>query len=483
MGKATKHWAWLAAALFAFSALLPGCVQPPVLEPSTLITRPPTAPPVAANTTPVTLYRPSKAENEFVREVVYVTLDEQQSLLWSIVKQLIRPPQKNNESIPLFGGNCDIRDIRQSRDVVIVDFNGDMSAIPERTLVTSALALTNTLTELPNTHYVKILFEGKDLPIGGLLTTLMMHSNENLDVLWMLHKSYEESDLRPLEADNILLFFFDTSKKYLVCEARKSAAGMDNRIGDVLNEIKNGPMAASDMADTIPHTMYFDKDSSLETNDQGEVYAIVRIIDSSYNLLPYDRSRLILGGITLSLCSSLPQVSEVQFIINNKPLPSSDPFTPRLFNGRIGNIVTLYFPDSALKRLVPVSRAIPQENDSPVNLLYQLMWGPVESDLGKNIAAVFPVGCGPADLLGKYMEGNTLVLNFSNSFYTKVRESSLSADQERMLVYSIVNSLCGYPSVRSVRFLVAGNYTSGFGNTIDLTDPLIPNPGIVEVGG
>ena len=56
----------------------------------------------------------------------------------------------------------------------------------------------------------------------------------------------------------------------------------------------------------------------------------------------------------------------------------------------------------------------------------------------------------------------------------------MSADEARALVYSIVNTMCELPGIKSVRFYFDGERVDYLAGAICLRGPLMSNVGIVR---
>ena len=92
-------------------------------------------------------------------------------------------------------------------------------------------------------------------------------------------------------------------------------------------------------------------------------------------------------------------------------------------------------------------------------MLPLLSQGPQEEAL----AAVMPEGClQSTDILGLALTEGTLLVNLSPAFLN----IDLSAYDERLFAYAIVNTLCADEKVASVCFFVSGSQFDGFGGDI-----------------
>ena len=115
---------------------------------------------------------------------------------------------------------------------------------------------------------------------------------------------------------------------------------------------------------------------------------------------------------------------------------------------------------------------------SPRSLLSQLFQGPAPWE--EDVTGVLPEGVAIDDVLGIRVAGGEATVNLSSNFYRGCQ--SLSAQEEKLLVYAIVNTLSGLPAVSQVRFQVEGETVDTLVSAVFLRGPLLANPGIVRNG-
>ena len=69
-------------------------------------------------------------------------------------------------------------------------------------------------------------------------------------------------------------------------------------------------------------------------------------------------------------------------------------------------------------------------------------------------------------------------INLSANFYARCQ--ALNAQQERNLIYAMVNTLAELENIGAVRFFVEGKSVETLADTIYLKTALLPDPGIVD---
>ena len=136
------------------------------------------------------------------------------------------------------------------------------------------------------------------------------------------------------------------------------------------------------------------------------------------------------------------------------------------FASLVYDLCTLYFTDGDGGSLIPTKRPIPyfQKHNARV-LLQELAKGPQAYD---RVTGLFPVMPADAirdpDILGLALSGHTILVNFAPSFAELGKD--MTAQQERLLAYGMVNTLCQDSRFQCARFFVSGTPPEGFSGEI-----------------
>ncbi|MBQ9343536.1 MAG: GerMN domain-containing protein [Clostridia bacterium] len=137
---------------------------------------------------------------------------------------------------------------------------------------------------------------------------------------------------------------------------------------------------------------------------------------------------------------------------------------------------TLYMGDGS-GSLRAVQRPIPYyETRSARYLLGCLMQGPQTCD-SESAQAVLPEGLSDADLLGVGLSDYTLLLNWSSRFGTLAK--NLDETAERLLVFSIVNTLTELPPVHGVSLFIDGEQPETLSGRIYLPGQFMRDAGLI----
>ncbi|NLD51383.1 MAG: GerMN domain-containing protein, partial [Clostridiales bacterium] len=138
---------------------------------------------------------------------------------------------------------------------------------------------------------------------------------------------------------------------------------------------------------------------------------------------------------------------------------------------------TLYFGQGSdglarVRRPVPYALAFNRRY-----LLEQLIGGPQPYDNVEGIRGLFPTGVTAADLIAVGKENDTVLVNLSGNLREK--SQGLSPQQERALIYSMVNTLCDTRGTQRVRFFIDGQQPDTLAGAIYLPGEFLQNPEII----
>lgn len=382
-----------------------------------------------------------------------------------------------------------------SEGILTIDLSVDALALDAQALAFMRAALVNTLTGLPDIQYVNVLIDGKEESATSLPTGTLAESDGNLTALWAQQQADEarfQTDPASAQIDRELtLYFAAWQDNRLLPQMRAVTLVDDNFVSCVLNELHRGPSSNPLLHDVLPKEATLLAEPRVTTLADGRRVAQIAFKGDLYAQLeqagisPYH----LFAAMTLSICRFVPELSGIMVGVQGElvesvqngalKLPISDGvMRPADFDESIGRVARLYFPNDA-GQLVAVDRVLDRESaTSPRALIEQLMAGPFAFDQGAK--PIFPAGVTGADLLGVHVEDGLACLNFSSNFYRLCQE--LSANDERSLVYALVNTLCGLPDVSRARLYIAGDTVETLSQTICLRGELLPNPGLVAIG-
>lgn len=509
----------LIAACFAISGCQPSVpvisgesgTVPATLPPPPLVYEPPIGDAGLEYTTKATLFLPRADGVRLIAQQVQVTLPMGRHGAEAVLKVLLShpgnalvSPLSKSVKLQLAGDNP----VEVSRDVATVNLGASAHSLEPKEFYTVCQAIANTLTEFSDIRYVNVLVAGAQvgmdvsatLPMG----TLQRRTGENLDTLWEQAVAQrvllsEEASTRRLST-TATLYFPARMGTGILPEVRnisfegqtpgQLAKGLLQELSRGAEYLGNVPalpdlnkFLLEDPAVSEPSGMNGRKVTLRFSQDLNEALAESEGLTRS----------ICLASLTYTLTTFLPNVVAVEVYIGDVLIPDIKPssvYTQQAITFKDGlehrsdfgmfllDYCRLYFAADNGK-LTAVNRPVPYyEAKNPRYLILQLNEGPKLYDTETGLKGVIPPGLKDADLLGLRLEEDTLLTHFSDTIRTAA--SALSGNEERLMIYAIVNTLCESPVVSRVRFYVAGTQPETLAGEIYLPGEFLPSPGLVN---
>lgn len=378
--------------------------------------------------------------------------------------------------------------VEVSRNVATVHLSASALQLDREILYVACQAIANTLTELDQIDYVNVLVVNKPvgldiantLPMG----TLTHNSAQDLGAVYEQYMSRrvdsnENAATTPLTS-NVTFYLPLINTDGMVCEVRSMSFEnqlVADMVVSILQEMAAGPDDSSISSPVLPLLAdLLTSTPALVSSDNiaGNLISLDFASNLDDMLDAYGISRKqCMASICYTLCTFFPNVSGIQVSINGVPvdplLLAEDDEEERGekillrsdFSGMLYDYCKLYFGNGDSKTLAASKRPLPYALcTSPRSLLFELSKGPQEADSVSNLLPVMKADAiTDTDLLGLSLNGNTLLVNFAPSF-SSVRQD-MTSDEERLLAYAIVNTLCSNERMKSVCFFEAGNQFEG----------------------
>ncbi len=412
------------------------------------------------------LFYPETSTGNLVAEVrdietVPGIADEQ-----TIVSALLSPPTSSNLS-PL--GN----DLSLDRVVI----SGDVANIHLITfeqvdsyngfLIASAMA--NTLSNYFGIDYVSLFFNDNVLSIDGKPCGSISKTQN-------VQTSYQEMVDKLSDKDGfsafVPLYFFDEDQDLLICEVREIFFEDDNYLRTIITELAAGSKrqenfrtnyresAVKDMT-----TTYDEANSAYYAGFQESVFSNV----SNFNDMKIEFSSLFmtLKSFVANIDYLLVQ-TDIQYLLIDY-LDCKD---------MIGDYVTIYLPDLSLSSLTRVNRVVSQsQRGLPQTVVTLLIKGPVPADDGMVLPAL-PTEVTLDNFITISISGSTATCNFDSEFERML----LKMDEQSMKIgiYALVHSICTLNNINCVYITANSLPINTSSELLDLSYPLLPNPGIVS---
>ncbi|MBP3648362.1 MAG: GerMN domain-containing protein [Clostridia bacterium] len=410
----------------------------------------------------------------------------------SLVRALLNQPETG--TLSSLGGNVKlalygVNPVEQSRNVVTVNLAASALQMDRRALYIACQAITNTLTELPDIDYVNFLVVDRaigldvanTLPMGTFSRSVGVDIGNNYDQLMLRRVDVTQSATEKPLASDVTLYFPLAHTAGVLSEVRNCSFHnqvTEDMIVVLLQELALGSQeniqtpALPLLADLLVSQPIIE-----ETEESGKMI----VLDFAYNLDEMLAANQIsrancMASLCYTLCTYFPGISGIHVSIDGVPidtvmltdqLESSVSFPNQVqkrsdYATLLCDLCRIYLPENADNKLLAISRPVPYYYARhPRLLLQELAKGPQAYDLPQTSRSVMTDKIiDDAAIIGLALADKTLLVNLSASFEKAYQGSD--GQQERLLVYAIVNTLCWQSRAEKVQFFVNGKPFSGF---------------------
>jgi len=456
-----------------------------------------------------TLFLPRKDGARLIAQQEKMTFPSARHGAETVVRALIRHP--GNEWVDSLGKGVELtltgnNPVEISRDVCTVNLGPSCRQLDAQDFYTLCQAIANTLTEFPDIQYVNVLAAGSQvsldvygtLPVG----TLIRRTNEDLDAIWnqaavSMLKAGEDASAQRLTLP-MTLYFPTQGGVGILPEVRTitfNGQTPERMALGLLEAIGQGAQYISDAPAMPPLKDLLVEDPKVENLIDGGGRVATLRFESRLNeqIIACGLTRsAMLAGITYTLTTCLPELTAVKVYIGSELITSvapisqyteqtSIPFAEGIqrrgdYSSLLLGYAKLYFVNNG--RLRQVDRPVPcYEIRNPRYLLGQLMLGSQTYDSVGWLGKVLPENLSDADIMGFAVQGDTLLCHLSDNFWQACRE--MSEEEERLMAYAMVNTLCAPDYIKRVRFFFGGEQKDGWSGSVYWRGEFMQNSGIV----
>ena len=375
--------------------------------------------------------------------------------------------------------------IKISGDVANVYFSF-ASALSDKQTFYMSVAAANTVIDNLGVSYANILINGKAMLLSGSPCGLFEKSEGNISNLYTAY--LEKFSSGNSSTVNLALYFLDPTREYMLPEVRTISLNSSSTKVLAVEVLRQLSLGAGYNVNLIsPVERYF----TLADPDSGNTTDTLTGQDASLEI-SYENNTLFINNagilfpevtqniepnlacVFYSIANLLPEVTLMKF--------SFGEVTRYMDLERaktcLGEEITIYLPNESFSALQSVSRV--------VNESYALNWntymeeitrGPIATD-PESLVAAFPTEIGLSDFISLDIQGSCAILTLSADFLNSLE--GLSSERQMILIYSIVNTICGMGVVNTVQILIQGIRVKGEGEGINLFSPLMPNLGLIS---
>ena len=432
------------------------------------------------------LYFMQKGTGKLVAELRSITVAMDESPAKSIVRQLLSGPKDDTlEAVAPDAVSVDKVEISLDVANVYLLSSAELST-SERFIL--KLALANTLTDYFSVKYVNVFYNGIADGFGDYPHPLQskitgVWTEEYDDILGNHIASVKDGEEETKSLGIVLdtpFYFLDAGGEYLLPEVREVTYSDTDYLTTLIKELAKGPRNSFVYQASVAKNLALsDIQPVWEYSDEGDILWLDFATDPAVQTDSF-KSYL---ALVYTLTSFFPNLKTVYFSVLGEAVNMSgdgfdfsDGVTREEAMGHLAGGIDLYFRQQGESLLVKVNRMVNEDQVwSASGRLYELMKGPKASE-SETASGVFPTGITQDDILSTSISQTTLVVDLSENFKQQCQE--LSANQEMLLIFSMVNTLTSMNGVNSVQFLVESKKTETLAGHLYFGDIFISNPGI-----
>ena len=442
----------------------------------------------------VPLHLPSQDGQTLLTFYETMQLSRDQHPAQSVLQALLAHPGNSRVqpiagevALSLYGANP----VEISGDVCTVNLSASALALSMQDLYTAALSIASTLCELEDVSYVSLLIAGTPvaMDVGGNLPLglLTASTSQELPLLWeqMTARRTPVGELpahTPLTAAAALYFPLADGSGVAAEPRRIAFPGQrpQQQVIALLSALSAGAdslSGAADMPDLNSLLLFMPEVTDLDSG--GRRITLHFTANVKDRIAAYCDPACMFAAITLTLTSFVPSVQQVCILVGDGALTSlfSPALGSQLFPGALMNRqhfahalmgqATVYIPDG--RQLASRMLSMPYRSVTNPRAVLLAMSSP---DVG-----ALPVGLTDADILGLSIDGDTLLVNLSAQYADIIRQSP---EEQRLMAYAMVNTLCEMLHTRRVRFYFGGETVESLDGSLAWDGEFLYNPALIS---
>ncbi|WP_250277486.1 GerMN domain-containing protein [[Clostridium] colinum] len=289
-----------------------------------------------------------------------------------------------------------------------------------------------------------------------LITLISITSNEKKDTL-----------------KNISIYYYDKVNNNLVPEEKKVEINKDTFVNNIFEEMKL-PSKSTNLKSVVPENV-----SLLDYNISNNTLYLN--LSKNYNFLSDIEQLIFKAGLVWTM-TEVNFINNIKILVDNKEIVYGDNIILLNRNNTILNPfispdkieqekVILYFANNDNK-LVAESRNIEfkQNKSMEWHIVEELINGPKMQENIKTLPS-------ETKIRNVKTEDSICYVDLTSDFINKL---SNNEEQERLAIYSIVNSLTNLSNVNKVQILIEGEKINIFKANIDVSQPIGRYENIIE---
>lgn len=474
------------------------------------------------------LYFYSPTKKALVVSTRTLTASTEHNQAYEILNELAAGPADINVE-PVLPDGTAVESLEISQGVATVSFSNAFNALSEYGKFVARAAITDTLLEVDGIQVVNILVGGRAMqfnqaPVGALLRQhprdldllyqrAISQGNQRDDYAQMLQQQPEEQamqqdtqnqttteqqsdDQHLAQAETVtrrmVLYFPDNIYGLMLAEHREVTFQTDKAVEAVLAELMDGPKTSASLRTPIPIEAILFRPPTQSQNDGRYTLNLDFTAQFSGTMakLEPEEVKEAVASLVLSITSFIPQVDAVRLLVEGQAYTpvslasvggnaAQDGYSRDDFAYMVGNTIGLYFPTENQDAMHRIMRPVMQDTwHLAATRLSELAKGEVVQATDANNWA-WPQPLDQADHpVVTSQVGNTVFVDVTPNFINLI--STLSAQQERMIIYCIVNTLVDTQGISCVRFQSEGQPIQDWPGLLSINSAFVRNPGLIQ---
>lgn len=443
------------------------------------------------------LYHLTADQRQLIPSRYTLIVESGTTVLENAMEALLMEPT-STEVRSVFPQGTQLEEITVSGNVAVVDLSIDARNVEsEQQMIWMRASIALTLTQIEGVEYVQLLIGGQNESVLGLPMGASAAGETDMASAWARVNSEKALMDRQMVGGTqtaaverqVVLYYPSRDGKHVVPVVSQVDIEHDDFVTPVVNALMTAPEEYASLRAAFPALKRSPlRDWEIVETESGR--RMLQLVFDPSMIVPLEREGLsawqMYAALTYTLTGFVPNVEGLIVLIGDGQLNRVERGDQIItFTG--GEMNRTMYPDAVGRLteifltctdggLIGLSRVLDQKGaDSPRALLNELLRGPASWE--KNAARVFPDGVSIDDILGVRVLDNMAFVNLSSNLYRCCQ--SLNAQQERSLIYAIVNTLTGLERISAVQFQVEGETVDSLVSELFLRGPLLRNTGLI----
>lgn len=401
-----------------------------------------------------------------------------------VVTKLIDGPT-TTELVSTLPEDINVNRVDLTEDIITVDLSPEFYQAEDLSLARAALV--NTLLELGNAKYVKILIDGNEATVtpehtSGVLGLLARYPVNIADIQALEVQSFANPESAKINRE---LYFQDNAGQFLLPEVRTITVKNGNYSEAIIRELIKGPAKEGlGYYPTLAKGTLLVRTEVVEKDDTTSGISLYFSNEFKSKFTGGRTQEVIMISSILYSMSTLPDIDFIniyyengkgEFVNKSDGNISYENLTAERFPDKIGKRIRVYYGDEQGMLLIPEYKAVSRKE---TNLLSRILLEMTKEPILPDSIRVIPTELTKEDIRVKSL-GNMAVVDVPIRYF-----EGMDTDNKRLLqgLYAVVNTLtdpmnsCG---VSEVQFTVEGDLIDSY-DDISLKEPFVMNPALIK---